>query len=54
LNSLGSPTSKGRIVFHFLTQLGDLVGVSQDPATRGIFALIICIALYGVFILRDK
>ncbi len=41
-------------MFHFLTQFGAILGIGQDEATRNTIALIVCISLYGVFILRDK
>lgn len=35
-------------------KIGDLLGLSQDPALRNIVALVVCIGLYGLFLTRDR
>ena len=37
-----------------LTNLGDIIGLSPDPSLRNGVALVVSIAVYAVFLLRDK
>ena len=41
-------------MYQMLTKLGDVIGLSPDPAIRNVIALIVSIAAYAVFLLRDK
>ncbi len=41
-------------MYQMLTKFGDVIGLSSDPATRNAVAVIAAIALYAIFILRDK
>ena len=41
-------------MYQMLTKFGDFIGLSSDPSIRNGVALIVAIALYAIFILRDK
>lgn len=41
-------------MYQMLTKFGDFIGLSSDPSVRNGVALLVTIALYTIFILREK
>jgi hypothetical protein len=41
-------------VQYYMTHALDLLGVGHDPSIRNVAALLVCAALYGAFIFRER